>query len=108
MELSQMQTSLQLTDDQQDKVFNVLYSNAEQTFSPKQTATPGDWQQTWQQRKDAKVQALQSILTPEQFDAYQKQKEAEKEMIKTMTESMGFGGATGEVHFISTPIAPSP
>jgi Spy/CpxP family protein refolding chaperone len=74
-ELSQMQTMLRLTDDQQEKVFNVLYSNAEQTFNPDNMTNPGDWQKAWQQREDAKADAFKTILTPEQFDAYQRQKQ---------------------------------
>jgi hypothetical protein len=102
MELTRLQGMLQLTDDQQDKVFNVLYQNAEQTFSLDKSFDPGNWRQTWQQREDAKAESLRSILTPEQFDAFQKHKEAEKEMMKTVTESMGLGGGTGEIQVIST------
>jgi len=65
LQLSSIQGTLQLSDDQKDKVFNALLK-----------AGPGS-------SDDAKKAALQPILTPEQFDAYSKQLATQAEMVQS-------------------------
>ena len=67
MELSSIQGTLQLSDDQKDKVFNVLM----------QTGPGGT--------PEAKKAALQSVLTPQQFETYNKYLDSQAEMIKSFT-----------------------
>jgi len=67
LQLSSIQSTLQLSDDQKDKVFNALLQ-----------AGPGS-------SDDAKKAALQPLLTPAQFDAYSKQLDTQAEMVKSFT-----------------------
>lgn len=84
-ELMQMQQMLQLTDAQQDEVFRVLYDVSEQrlTEAPQagHASSPG---QALQQMNAAKKEALRKVLTPEQFQSYEKFLKSQEDMIKSM------------------------
>lgn len=67
MQLSTIQGSLQLTDDQKDKVFNALLQTG-----------PGA-------SPDAQKAALQPLLTPQQFDTYSKYLDNQTQMIQSFT-----------------------
>lgn len=66
VEMSQIQSSLQLTDDQKDKVFTALYGQYAQQAGvdgAKPSGNPTDIEG----QMDAKKAALQSVLTSDQF-----------------------------------------
>jgi hypothetical protein len=65
LQLSTIQGSLQLSDDQKDKVFGALMQTG-----------PGA-------TDDAKKAALQPLLTPQQFDTYSKYLDSQAEMVKS-------------------------
>src|SRR5439155_12317205 len=70
VEVPQLQLMLQLTQAQQDQVFQILYQQAEQNLNQTDggTRVPMDWQQMI----DVKKEALRAVLTPEQFKSYEK------------------------------------
>ena len=73
-ELSRLQRDMQLTDEQQDQVYSVLYDQTLQQLQEMEAGGPanGDWAQSFQRRNAARKAALQSVLTPEQMQAYDK------------------------------------
>jgi hypothetical protein len=78
-ELMQMQTTLQLTEEQQDKVFAVLAEQAQSQFDPKSTGTNGF---DFRHQAETKAEALRGMLTPEQFERYRKFQEQQIKMIE--------------------------
>jgi hypothetical protein len=91
MELSQIQSTLQLSEDQKDKVFNVLYGQYAQQAGV-DGATPSGNPTDIEGQMEAKKAALQSVLTPDQFDTYSKFVDSQKKMINAM---MGSANAAG-------------
>lgn len=91
-ELVRMEHALALTEDQQDKVFGVLYeqallnSKAEST-SP-QPASPAEAEQS---ALDRKLKALESILTPAQMQSYREEQQAQVNYMKSIVSRMGLG-----------------
>ena len=86
-ELLQLQSVLQLNEDQQDKVFAVLADQAQTQFldpSPNPGAAP-DFQGMLQR----KVDALRPLLTPDQLERYQKFQQQQLDMIQAITGSLG-------------------
>lgn len=79
-ELLQMQSSLQLNEEQQDKVFAVLAEQAESQFDP-QKANSGGFD--FRKQSEQKAEALRSVLTPEQFERYQKFQEQQLKLIES-------------------------
>ncbi len=87
-ELAQIQTSLQLTEDQKDKVFAEIYQESAQMLGidgAKATLLTAD------QRAEAKKAAMQAILTPEQFATYSKMVDSQTQMQKQMMDAFGVG-----------------
>jgi len=82
MELMQIQTSLQLTEDQKDKVFGTIYQLAAQQAGVDGAKSSGAG---IDELMEAKKTAMQAVLTPEQFDTYSKFVDSQKKMITTMT-----------------------
>jgi Spy/CpxP family protein refolding chaperone len=95
-ELSRLQRDLQLTDEQQDQVFDVLYDQTLQQLQEAEAGGPanGDWAQSFQQRNAARKAALQSVLTPEQMQAYDKMQGARANWMRMFTPG-GAGGFPG-------------
>jgi len=87
MELMQIQSTLNLTEAQKDKVFNVIYQQSAQ-----QMGLDGSKPASLdiEAQMEAKKAAMQSVLTPEQFDNYVKFVDGQKKMINAM-----LGGAAG-------------
>ncbi|HTB63252.1 MAG TPA: hypothetical protein VK737_06650 [Opitutales bacterium] len=81
-ELMQIQSSLQLTDAQKDKVFSAIYQQYSQQMgvdgAQASNASIDD-------QMEAKKAALQAVLTPEQFDGYSKFVDSQKSMINALT-----------------------
>ena len=81
-ELLQMQSSLQLTADEQDKVFAVLTEQAQAQFDAKNTNS-GQGFELIRNQAAKKAEALRAVLTADQFERYQKFQEQQLKMIKT-------------------------
>ena len=92
-EMMQMQASLQLTEEQQDKAFAVL---AEQTLGQLNVydgnpAGAGDF---WKRQFEKKAEALQGVLTPEQLERYRKFQEQQMKMYEAL---MPKGATNGHI-----------
>ena len=94
MELSQIQSTLQLSEDQKDKVFNVLYGQYAQQAGV-DGATPSGNPTDIEGQMEAKKAALQSVLTPDQFDTYSKFVDSQKKMINAMMGSANAAASSG-------------
>jgi hypothetical protein len=88
MELMQMQSMLQLNEEQQDKVFAVL---ADQAQAKNNSADPLDFRG----QLDKKAEALRGVLTPDQYQRYQKYQEQQLKMIEAF---MPKGANNANVH----------
>lgn len=91
LELLQMQSALQLTTEQQEQVYNILY---DQTL--KGLAAEGgnaNRLSNWQQQLTARTDALRGVLTAEQFQVYEKQQAAQRQMVSSWMQSFS-GNAT--------------
>lgn len=77
-ELSQIQSTLQLSDDQKDKVFTVLYQ---------QDAQPANG--SAEDQLAARKAAMQNVLTPDQFEAYSNYLDAQKKAQDSMRAAFG-------------------
>lgn len=80
-ELMQMQSSLQLNEEQQDKVFTVLAEQAQTLFDPK-GSNFGSGFDVLRDQAAKKAEALRGVLTPDQFERYQKFQEQQMRMIE--------------------------
>ncbi len=93
-ELVQMQSSLDLTQNQLDPVYGALYQLSYDQITGHSTPPPGtrpDEIAQWQ--IDQKLKALQSILTPAQMDTYRQQQAAQAKLAKIISDKM-YGGNT--------------
>ena len=88
-EMAQIQSSLQLSDDQKNQVFTALYSGYAQQAGV-DGATPAYDPTDIDGQFNAKEAAMQAVLTPEQFATYTKFVDSQKQMYKAI-----LGGAAG-------------
>ena len=106
VELSQLQTMLQLNQQQQDQVYQVLYDQAQQNLA--QTDGGMHVSPDWERQIEAKKEALRPVLTAEQLQSYEKFLNAQRDMMKAFMpdgEHSGPGGTHGTVT-ISVETAP--
>lgn len=87
MELNSLQQTLQLSTEQQDKVFQILYQEADQRMT-----TPGQATDV-----DTKKAAMRQILSPEQFDVYEKYLDTHRHLTATTIMIGEAGIAAGSV-----------
>jgi len=87
-EMAQVQSSLQLSDDQKDKVFTALYSGFAAQVGVDGAKQPFDDLDVDGQM-DAKKAAMQAVLTPEQFATYSKFVDSQKQMYKAILGGAG-------------------
>lgn len=83
-ELLQMQAALGLTNDQQDKVFDAIYQHTLTLMNGQQennSSQPGNAASALQRIVNQKVQALESILNPEQLEQYRKIQENQFKLV---------------------------
>jgi hypothetical protein len=100
LELLQMQSALQLTTEQQEQVYNILYDQI-----LKGIATANRYEGVVidnTQRTDA----LRGVLTAEQFQAYEKQQAARQQMVHSWMQA--FGGSTNSAEPVSVQIEVAP
>ena len=81
-ELMQLQSQLQLTEEQQDKVFAVLADQALAQYDGSQSG-PADTL-NFRAQYDKRAEAMKDVLTPEQFDRYQKFQEQQVKLIESL------------------------
>ena len=87
-ELMQMQSALRLSEEQQDKVFEVLVSQTQAQFDWKNT-NPADGVDILRNSASNKLAALQGVLTPEQLESYRKFQEQQMKMIEAFMPNSG-------------------
>jgi hypothetical protein len=80
-ELMQMQTTLNLTEEQQDKVFAVLADETINQFDPTLVTTNGF---DFRKLAEKKTEALRDILTSDQLERYQKHQEQQLKLIESL------------------------
>jgi hypothetical protein len=83
-EMLQMQNVLGLTQEQQDKVFPVLYDHTLKQISGDSAPKDGNVAAWFEGQIDRKVKALEGILTPEQLASYRQMQEQQAQMFKTI------------------------
>ena len=88
-EMMQVQSSLQLTDDQKNQVFTALYSGYAAQAGVDGVKQPYD-DLDIDGQMEAKKAAMQAVLTPDQFATYCKFVDSQKQMFKAI-----LGGAAG-------------
>ena len=86
-ELMQLQSQLQLTEEQQDKVFAVLADQALSRYdgTGSNPTTGFGIRSQYEQR----AEALKDVLTPEQFERYQKYQEQQLKLIESFMPGLG-------------------
>lgn len=102
MELYQLSPMLDLTSQQEDQVFQILYDEAERASEAPSAvaAEPVDWiDELWEQY-EAKKAALREVLRPEQFARYEAHLNAEYE---SMVESESLQGT-----YLVSPVTSAP
>ncbi len=84
-EMLQMQNLVGLTQEQQDKVFPVLYDALMKQMDPelnKKMVQDGNFAARLDDMLQAKLKAMDGILTPEQIESYRKFQETQMKMIQ--------------------------
>jgi hypothetical protein len=88
-EVLQMQHTLDLTDDQQGKVFAVLYDQAlQQRKAEADGPEPANPAEVMQIVMDRKLQALAGVLTPTHLAGYRQQEELQLKFLKGIVSRM--------------------
>ena len=107
IELAQLQPMLQLDQAQQDKVYAALYAQAEKQVSQggNGMTPPTDVAKTLEQQFEDKKNALRAVLTPQQFEAYEKHLNSQRDLIKAF---MPGEAKSGSGVSITTTVAPAP
>jgi len=80
-ELMQMQSQLQLTEEQQDKVFAVLADQALTQYGGGESDPAATL--NFRGQFDRRAEALKDVLTPEQFERYQKFQDQQLKLIES-------------------------
>jgi len=88
MELLQMQTTVGLTSEQQDRVFAALYDVSFSQLSGSATQTFAKPADQIQWALDQKAKALASVLTPAQLEGYRQQQGVQLKFLKDILEKM--------------------
>jgi RNA polymerase sigma factor (sigma-70 family) len=87
-ELVQMQSSLDLTQEQQDRAYAILYEcnfNLMNSKSVQSFTNPADEMQWF---VDQKTEALKTVLTTNQMESYRQQQNAQLQVMKDITSKM--------------------
>jgi hypothetical protein len=88
-EMLQTQNSLGLTQEQQDKVFGVLYQQTLDTTSAAATENKSDPVVTMEKAIERKVEALRGVLTDEQLKSYRDLQEQQLKLIQAFIPKTG-------------------
>ena len=95
-EMMQLQLSVSLAPEQQDKVRDALYEQslkqlngeAAKAILASGTANPANPADAFQAMVDQKLKALETVLTPEQLDKYRKLQETQLKYMKSISTLM--------------------
>lgn len=88
-ELLQMQRTLALTEDQQDRVFGVLYDQAlQQSRAVADDPEPANPAEAERRFLDRRLQALESVLTPTQLASYREHQELQLTFLARIASQM--------------------
>ena len=88
-EMLQMQNSLGLTQEQQDKVFGVLYQQSLDLTGAAATDSKSDPATSMAQAIDRKVEALRGVLTDDQLKSYRDMQEQQLKLIQAFIPKTG-------------------
>jgi len=95
-EMMQLQMSVSLAPEQQDKVRDVLYEQSLKQMNGEAakplltggSINPANPVDTFQAMVDQKLKALEPVLTPEQMDKYRKLQETQLKYMKSISTLM--------------------
>jgi DNA-directed RNA polymerase sigma subunit (sigma70/sigma32) len=87
-ELLQMQSMLGLTPQQEDQAFGILYNLTLDQLNGKATPAFTNAAEQMQWASDQKVNALQSVLSASQLDAYRQLQETQLKFVKSIVSKM--------------------
>lgn len=87
-ELLQLQGTLGLNADQQDRAFAALYEVSFNQLTGSSKPTAGNQADAMQWMLDQKAQALQAVLTPAQMDTYRQQQAMQSKLMKDIMSKM--------------------
>ncbi|HOW65998.1 MAG TPA: hypothetical protein P5186_17670 [Candidatus Paceibacterota bacterium] len=88
-ELLQMQRTLALTEDQQERVFGVLYDQAyQQSQAVADDPEPANPAEAERRFIDRRLQALESVLTPTQLASYREHQELQLRFLERIASQM--------------------
>ena len=94
MELLQLQSSLNLTSEQEDRVFAALYEVSLDQLAGSSKPTTTNRAEAMQWVFDQKAKALESALTPTQLETFRQQQATQLKLIKDIWSKMeGSGGS---------------
>ncbi|HYG34640.1 MAG TPA: hypothetical protein VEC99_07650, partial [Clostridia bacterium] len=91
-ELLQLQSTLGLTAEQQDRVFASLYEVSFNQLTGSATFKSGDQAEAMQRGLDQKTKALEPILTPTQMEAYRHQQAMQTKLVNDILSKMEDNG----------------
>jgi RNA polymerase sigma factor (sigma-70 family) len=87
-ELLQMQSSLGLTSEQQDRAFAALYEVSFNQLTDVSNPTSANQADAMQWALDQKAKALESVLTPTQLESYRRQQAIQAKLVKDILSKM--------------------
>ena len=91
-QLNELQNSLSLTADQKDAAYQLF---ASQALNPATPAEGSDQAKAWEEQRQATLSAMEKILTPEQYELYQKQDAQRTEVFGNRGPGGPGGGGPG-------------
>jgi RNA polymerase sigma factor (sigma-70 family) len=96
-ELREMQTTLDLSSEQLDRVYAALYEVSFHQVTGSTKTSPGEFAgaaEAMQQTMDQKARALEPILTPTQLAKYRQQQASQLKLLKAMVSRMEGSGSS--------------
>jgi hypothetical protein len=93
-ELLQLQATLGLTSEQQDRAFAALYDVTFNQLTGGTKPPAGNQVDALQWTLDQKAKALESVLTPAQWENYQQQQAIQAKLMKDIMSKMGAAGGS--------------
>jgi hypothetical protein len=87
-ELVQLQSSLDLTSEQEDRVFAALYEVSLNQLTGSSKPTTTNQAEAMQWALDQKTKALEPVLTPTQMESYRQQQAIQAKLIKDLMGKM--------------------
>jgi hypothetical protein len=92
-ELMQLQATLDLTPEQQDRVFAALYENNFNLLTGASKPAAGNQTEGMQWVLEQQIKVLEPLLTPTQLETYRQQKASQAKLMKDIMNKMGVSGS---------------